>query len=246
MKLINELGNSYGSLTIIGLHTVNNKHIWLCECSCGKRVNRFGWELRGPSSKKHCGCEHKLKSERYIGKRFGKLTVLDTADKTKYGRPQQKCMCDCGNIIVISNRNLQRGASTHCGCSLNTVNLGLPEGRSILNKIVGTYKNNAKIKGLDFELTTEECESIFSKNCHYCNSPPRIHTYKKLKGEYYANGIDRVDSSIGYVFKNCVTCCSQCNYMKGSLSYDYFTQWVLTVADNMFSKQQKEKVFQYE
>lgn len=28
------------------------------------------------------------------------------------------------------------------------------------------------------------------------------------------NGIDRLDSNIGYNIENCVTCCKQCNIMK--------------------------------
>jgi hypothetical protein len=35
-------------------------------------------------------------------------------------------------------------------------------------------------------------------------------------------GIDRKDSSIGYILSNCLPCCSFCNMAKRSTNYDLF------------------------
>lgn len=53
-----------------------------------------------------------------IGKRFGKLTVLDLDHVGKYG-PYWLCKCDCGNQKVILGNNLKRGLSKSCGCRVH-------------------------------------------------------------------------------------------------------------------------------
>ena len=75
----------------------------------------------------------------------------------------------------------------------------------------GTYsrfKYDAKKRDLLFELTKDELVKIVTNKCVYCNSSGDGHY------GFGAGGIDRVDSSIGYVIKNCVPCCYSCNRMK--------------------------------
>ena len=43
---------------------------------------------------------------------------------------------------------------------------------------------------------------------------------------YRYNGIDRVDSKIGYVEGNIVPCCEKCNFMKSNLEVDVFLEHV--------------------
>lgn len=49
------------------------------------------------------------------GNRFGKLTVLSKTSDKKNGSFLYKCKCDCGNIKMITARDLSRVKS--CGCS---------------------------------------------------------------------------------------------------------------------------------
>ena len=51
-----------------------------------------------------------------IGKRFGKLVVLEKSSRKQHFA----CRCDCGNISVIFRGNLTRGNSTSCGCTRKT------------------------------------------------------------------------------------------------------------------------------
>ncbi len=44
--------------------------------------------------------------------------------------------------------------------------------------------------------------------------------------DYFYNGVDRVDKSIGYTKTNCVTCCSICNMSKRQLSLQEWLHWV--------------------
>jgi hypothetical protein len=61
-------------------------------------------------------------------------------------------------------------------------------------------------------MSQEEFNNIVKEPCHYCD----------VIQERGFNGIDRLDSTIGYVMDNCASCCKICNYMKCSLSVDVF------------------------
>ena len=74
------------------------------------------------------------------------------------------------------------------------------------------YINSAKSRNIEFNLTEEEVFNILDENCFYC-------------GQEKSNGIDRIDSNLGYYKENCVPCCSICNYMKQSFSQlDFISQ----------------------
>ncbi len=55
-----------------------------------------------------------------VGKRFGKLTVIEKAQSKKYpsggGAVVYLCKCDCGNQKEIIAGNLRSGHTTSCGC----------------------------------------------------------------------------------------------------------------------------------
>jgi len=67
-------------------------------------------------------------------------------------------------------------------------------------------------KNLDFEISQEEFNKLVIEPCYYCD----------VIQERGFNGIDRLDSNIGYVADNCMSCCKICNYMKCSLPVDVF------------------------
>lgn len=49
----------------------------------------------------------------YIGKTFGKLTVIEYSKELK----KYKCKCECGNYKYIIGRNLKIGNTISCGCA---------------------------------------------------------------------------------------------------------------------------------
>lgn len=51
--------------------------------------------------------------------RFGKLTVLCLDSIDKYYSKRWKCICDCGNITIVSQSHLRSGHTTSCGCNKN-------------------------------------------------------------------------------------------------------------------------------
>lgn len=51
-----------------------------------------------------------------VGKRFGRLVVLEEAGKDKNGCIRYKCKCDCGKSSTPLGASLRYGCSTSCGC----------------------------------------------------------------------------------------------------------------------------------
>jgi len=70
------------------------------------------------------------------------------------------------------------------------------------------YLYRANSKGLAFELTSEEFESLCKGRCVYCMNA--------------ATGVDRRDNKKGYTLRNSQSCCFTCNSMKASMSEDSF------------------------
>ncbi len=85
------------------------------------------------------------------------------------------------------------------------------------------YKVSSNSKQLSFELTKGDFVEMVEKGCHYCG----------VIQEKGFNGIDRLDSSEGYIISNCVSCCEMCNYMKGCLGPTIFINRVEHIMSNL-------------
>lgn len=169
-----------------------------------------------------------------MGKRFGKLTVIEFAGTESHtGRSVKRarwvCRCDCGNMTTIDSTVLRRGKVVGCGkCRTNVVNqhgsYDLRTYDSSFNEFFRTVKNSAKIRNLVFDLTEQDVRKISKQNCSYCGCPP--HKSKRVRNRfssgYIYNGIDRVDNNQGYILENCVPCCEICNRMKLKLGVQDF------------------------
>jgi hypothetical protein len=93
-KLIDEVGNRYGRLTVIerAENTPDRKAQWLCKCDCGNTGIFQGTKLRSGHTKS-CGCLQREKTREInfineVGNRYGKLTVLERAESTPQGDAQ--------------------------------------------------------------------------------------------------------------------------------------------------------------
>lgn len=51
-----------------------------------------------------------------IGRKFGKLTVIEKTEKLKNNSIMWKCKCECGGTISASTRDLKQGRIKSCGC----------------------------------------------------------------------------------------------------------------------------------
>lgn len=78
------------------------------------------------------------------------------------------------------------------------------------------YKTNAKINNRKFELTLDEFKNTVKEPCHYCGG-------NNKRGFV---GVDRIDSSKGYLINNVLPCCTKCNSSKANSSYDEFIKYL--------------------
>lgn len=131
MAVKNEIGNTYGYLTVIerAENTKEGRARWLCKCKCGKTVVVLGKHLRSGNTKS-CGCYQKERAaasnmERVgslVGQKFGKLTVLKENGFITHNSGKRSrvyiCKCDCGNILpTVQHQYLAYGDIISCGCT---------------------------------------------------------------------------------------------------------------------------------
>lgn len=50
------------------------------------------------------------------GRRFGRLTVIERHGSDKRGSALWRCVCDCGNEVVVVSGSLRSGNTQSCGC----------------------------------------------------------------------------------------------------------------------------------
>lgn len=91
------------------------------------------------------------------------------------------------------------------------------------------YVLGAKRRNIPFNLSEEQTLELFKSPCHYCGGAPgsKVPRAKGPDKKYlYHQGIDRIDSSLGYTPSNVVPCCKVCNTAKLDLAYDEFLQHI--------------------
>lgn len=54
-----------------------------------------------------------------VGKTYGRLTVVQQAEKDKERQAWYLCKCQCGKEIVVRGTSLRNGHTQSCGCSHN-------------------------------------------------------------------------------------------------------------------------------
>lgn len=219
-----------GNLTIISRENTARTTKYICECSCGNRINLTKGQLN-KIKVRSCGCiPNGLLDKR--GQKFNKLTVLNY-HSCKNESHLWECICDCGNNTLVSTSDLSTGHKKSCGCLSK-----LPKGQAALNTHFRIYTKGAASRGYDFNLTKGEFKSIVSDDCHYCGESPKYKTSKDFticNGNIKVNGIDRKDNTVGYVLDNCVPCCDSCNFLKGPMGYDDFITLCKKITDNLDS-----------
>ncbi len=87
------------------------------------------------------------------------------------------------------------------------------------------YKRSAKTRNLAFELSDEEFLELVMQPCHYCEYNDSV------------IGVDRKDSSKGYIKSNVLPCCEQCNLMKHESGYNDF----LSICEHISTVNKKYK-----
>jgi len=226
------IGKKFNKLTIIKESETKKESTYVFTvCDCGKESEAsLSRIVRGV--KKSCGCsmnktivntKHQAMDYEIIGQQYGKLTVLEKTNKRKNGSIVYLCKCDCGNTKEVPASRLRKNITKSCGCIV-------PEKISNLQQWMKQYKRSAGSRNIKWELTEEHFEVLTSDNCYYCGQEPNnIIAATKSFQPYICNGIDRVNSEIGYINGNVVPCCKFCNMAKHTNTVQEFTDWIKKV-----------------
>ena len=117
-KKINELGNKYGSLTVISQaeEKINNHIAWICKCDCGNILTVSGSKLRSGEKKSCLNCSKKNNEIDETNHIYGDLIVLKKVGVDKNRKILWECQCSCGNKCIVAGTVLRRHEKTNCGC----------------------------------------------------------------------------------------------------------------------------------
>jgi len=224
-------GKQFGRLTVMGrAGSKNQQRVWLCRCRCGKRT-RVVTALLNNGHVKSCGCLFaEIRRPNLVGETFGSLIVLKAMGiRNRHAR--WLCRCQCGKNLIVPTGALRHHIRS-CGCLIRRGRPSLlGSGEAMMNRVISSYRNNAKLYGLRFALSRSTMMRLFASPCHYCaKAPSQVAQKPTAFGSFIYSGIDRKDNSKGYIPRNVLPCCRQCNTMKSAQSYEDFLAWVAAVA----------------
>lgn len=197
-----------------------------------------------------CRCgKHYSQAEDMLGLVSGRLTVIAKAE-TRNKRAYWVCRCECGNICQVMGKLIRRKMTQSCGCykieraKQNKPKNKLAPGEASFNQLLLIYKREARLRSIDWNLTTEEFRDYSKGVCFYCGIEPQQTFFRsarngKLNGAYIYNGVDRQDALKGYNTDNCVPCCGVHNHMKKSMTVEQFIESCQAVVDYQKRKAQE-------
>ena len=110
-------GQRFGMLTVLRLSPeyVSGEGRWECRCDCGQLRTFLTSRLTG-GHVRSCGQHRKV----LLGRRFGKLTVMEYVQDAASKEDNWRCKCDCGNWITATTKELTSNLISSCGCEKRT------------------------------------------------------------------------------------------------------------------------------
>lgn len=169
-----------------------------------------------------------------MGRKFGRLIIIERVGSDKQGNATWLCKCECGNQTIAASIDLRRGHKKSCGC-LQIASVSLPKGEAAFNQIFGRMLRSAKRRRYEWQLTKEQFRVLTQRPCYYCGVEPNqgnCLSASALNGLYLYNGLDRVDNSRGYIIDNLVTCCGTCNRAKRTMTTEQFKVWICQIYEH--------------
>jgi hypothetical protein len=149
------------------------------------------------------------------------------------GYSLENCVTSCGLCNMMKGPYFNH-IEFILACNHIMTHLGVIEGfycplvfRNSFSGFYLDYISSANKRGYDFKLTTEEFYSVISNNCYMCG---------KSNNNTHYNGIDRINNDIGYIFSNCKSCCTSCNFLKKNYNLHEALAKILSICMNYYDK----------
>lgn len=143
------------------------------------------------------------KPENLVGQRFGRLVVLEDTKIMVPKRTQtyQKCLCDCGNIVIVPKSYLKSEHTRSCGCWVKEMHTthGLSQSR--------IYKVYSGMKKRCYDKNHKLYDRYGGRGITICDQ--WLNDFMAFYNWSMANGyqddltIDRIDNDKGYSPDNC-------------------------------------------
>lgn len=108
------IGKKYGNLTITTFDSLkkNGTPVFAVACECGNNYLKCGLDRLISGKTKDCGCSKR--NVDLVGKKFGRLLVVEKTNKRITHHIVWKCQCECGSEVEVSSHDLR--AKKSCGC----------------------------------------------------------------------------------------------------------------------------------
>lgn len=162
-----------------------------------------------------------------VGTRYGNLVVIE---RIRGQKRNARVRCDCGTEFDTYTYTLSGGLTTRCKSCVDESRRGKPlfanridPRQRTINDQWNVFRKAARKKGDNF-ITKDEWLDLSQRVCVYCGVAPSNCRKAAVPyaEDFWYNGIDRIDSSKGYVVENVQPACWVCNRMKGNMSHDDF------------------------
>lgn len=174
--------------------------------------------------------------EDITGKKFGRLTVkefLYKQNKCNFW----KCICDCGNEIVVRQKDLRRGHTKSCGCyQRERAKEANTKHNLVGSKIYNTY---LRMKQRCFDKNCERYKNYGGRGVTICDEwLDKENGFINFYNWAYENGynenlsIDRIDVNGNYEPSNCrwITMEEQARNKTNTIRVEYENE-ILTLKD---------------
>lgn len=230
LGLKNEIGNRYGSVTVIGEsnNRIDNRATWVVKCDCGEVFLMSGKQLR---KNKFPGCRTcSLKQEKmarrndYTGIRSGKWIIIG---RSKRNPRYSICLCDCGTIKEVHTGSILRKASLSCGCYQKETSKTLEHRIRLSARLQGVsisewqgFLSNKRQKDMDSSEYKEWRTSVFTRDNYTCARCGK----RSVKGSEVVLCAHHLDSYSTHPEKrldvnNGITLCNECHHPSISGSF---------------------------
>lgn len=161
------------------------------------------------------------------------------------------CIClGCGKDFKVDGRNIRSERSKSCvKCANKSRKRGAYKNTKHSTEempwkyLMNNTKKSAKKRNIEFNLDFEYFKTLVTSKCTYCGIEPNrksnplkhqsLSEERVEKGEIIHHGVDRINSSLGYVRSNTTSCCTTCNKAKLTMSVEEFKTWVKRIYANI-------------
>ena len=231
MDLVNKKFNKLLVLEKLPKRGKHGEIYWSCRCDCGN-LKTVRCDALRKNKIKSCGCLLKVN---LTGKVFGYLTVIGRSSlKNKYGKVYWDCSCKCGGSHILTTERLTSGSAHSCGCKnlrRSKDNPHFTGYQEISGNLWFRIKDEAKRRGIQFNVTLEEVWDLFVKQGRKCKLTGLDLTFgKSSKDSSRTTSLDRIDSQKGYDIANLQWVHKDINWMKNRFNNEYFIKMCTLVS----------------